>query len=111
MYSSEEIGFIFLDMTRVDFFNWNSKYLLKPIEVDPKKAINVLSDFAEEESHKIVFIHIEECDMVFVDRELLERALDKLRKKNNVYIVYSTSRIDRSYLAEWLEKYIDMKII
>jgi hypothetical protein len=110
-YSPEKLGFVFLDMTKNDFFNWKSDYLIKPVVTDPEQAIKTLLEVAELKTDKIIFIHIEECDMVFHDRDEMERAFDKLKIMKNGFLVYSTSRMDRFYLGNWMEKYIDMKII
>lgn len=110
-YSSDEIGFVFLDMTRIDFGNWPTKYLIKPIIHDSREAIDVLYELANLETSKKVFVHIEECDMVYVDRKKVEGALEKFKEKNNFHIVYSTSRIDRDYLADWINRFIDLKVV
>jgi KaiC/GvpD/RAD55 family RecA-like ATPase len=110
-YTPEELGFVLLDMTRVDFVGWDSNFLFKSVQVDPEEAIKTLDGLAKEQIEKIIFVHIEECDMAFYDRESLEKALDEIRKKKNVFIIYSTSRLDRHYLDDWLERYVDMKVV
>ncbi len=110
-YSSDEIGFVFLDMTRLDFYNWSSDYLIKPVVNNPRKAINVLHELAELKTNKKIFIHIEECDMVYVNRERVKKVFEKLKKKNNFYIIYSTSRLDRDYLSKWMKKFINLRVI
>ena len=110
-YSSSELGFVFLDNTMSDFDGWQSDYIVKSVIGWPKKAITALAEIANKESKKILFIHIEECDMVYIDRAAVENSLMKLRGMKNVYIVYSTSRMDKSYLGEWMEKFIDLKVI
>ncbi len=109
-YTPEELGFIFMDMTRVDFVDWRSpEYLIKPTIVEPDEALNVLGNVKDDS--KIIFIHIEECDMAFINRAKMEKGLDKIRKKENIFLVYSTSRIDQSYLKDWMDKYFDLNII
>lgn len=44
----EEVGFIFLDMTRVDFKSWHSPYMLFPTVVDTEEAFVTLEKLAEE---------------------------------------------------------------
>jgi DNA segregation ATPase FtsK/SpoIIIE-like protein len=110
-YSPHEIGFVFLDMTRLDFCNWSADYLIKPVVNNPRKAINVLHELAELKTNKRIFIHIEECDMVYTDRESVEKAFKKLKKQNNVYIIYSTSRLDRDYLSKWMKRFIKLRVI
>lgn len=110
-YSSDEIGFVFLDMTRVDFYNWSSDYLIKPIVNDSKKAIETLNELAELKTNKKIFVHIEECDMVYQDRKGIEHAFEKLKKRSNICIIYSTSRLDREYLSKWMQDFINLKVI
>ncbi len=110
-YSSDEIGFVFLDMTRLDFSNWSADYLIKPVVNNPKKAINVLHEMGDLETNKRIFIHIEECDMVYHDRESIENAFKKLKEKDNIYIIYSTSRLDRGYLNKWIKEFINLRVI
>ncbi len=110
-YSSDEIGFLFLDMTRVDFCQWSSDYLIRPTISDPQKAIAALHELADLETDKKIFVHIEECDMVYIDREGLESAFRKLRERENVYIVFSTSRINKEYFSNWMKDFIDLKVV
>jgi len=110
-YSKEEIGFVFLDMTRIDFFDWDSEYLIKPFVVEIKEAIKTLNELAELKSNKKIFVHIEECNMVYVDRSGFEEALEKLKRLSNICVVYSTSRIDSTYLRDWMLRFIDLKIV
>jgi hypothetical protein len=109
-HTPAEIGFLFLDMTRIDFTGWNSAYLVRPTIVDGDEALDVLNNLRDEK--RTVFVHIEECDMVHFDRAKFEKGLDKILKENkNVYVVYSTSRIDPAYLPDWMEKYVDLKAV
>lgn len=111
-YTPEELGFIFLDMTRSDFLEseWDARYLAQPIVHDIKEAFQVLESVGSDTDRKLV-IHIEECDMVYRDRARMEAALDRLKAKENVMVVYSTSRPDPVYLADWMRRYIDMKVV
>lgn len=110
-YSSDEIGFLFLDMTRVDFCQRSSDYLIRKAIVDSHEAIEALHELAELETDNKIFVHIEECNMVFADRDRLESALKKLRERKNIYIVYSTSRIDKEYFSDWMRGFIDLKVV
>ena len=109
--TSEDIGFIFMDMTQTDFTGWKSDYLFAPVITKPEDAIKVLHQLAEIKTDKKIFVHIEECDMVCIDREGVESALTKLRDHKNIYIIYSTSRLDPSYLNSWMKKFIDLKVV
>lgn len=110
-YAPEELGFIFLDMTRVDFADWDPAYLAQPIVHDIEEAFQVLENAGTPDTDRKLLIHIEECDMVYRDRARMEAALDRLKTKENVMVVYSTSRSDPTYLAEWMRRYIDMKVV
>ena len=110
-YSSNEIGFVFLDNSMVDFGDWQSDYLMKSVIGNPKEAIKTLLELSEEKVNKRVFVHIEECDMVYADRSRVESALMKIKDLKNVYIIYSTSRIDREYLGDWMKHFIDLKVV
>jgi DNA segregation ATPase FtsK/SpoIIIE-like protein len=109
-YTPAELGFVVLDMTRVSFSDWGPAYLARLVITDPDEALAVLETLKDEE--RKIFVHIEECDMVYRDRARFEKAIERIRHENkNITIVYSTSRIDPDYLADWLEKYIDMKVV
>lgn len=110
-YSSDEIGFLFLDMTRVDFCQWSSDYLIRPTISDSYKAIDALHELAELETDKKIFVHIEEANMVYADREELESAFRKIRQRKNIYIVFSTSRINKEYFSDWMKDFIDLKVV
>lgn len=122
-YSPNELGFVFLDNTMSNFDGWQSDYIVKSVIGRPKEAITALAEIANQEFKKILFIHIEECDMAYIDRAAVEASLVKLRAMKNVYVVYSTSRIDiglpssqmspdlGSYLADWIRRFIDLKVV
>jgi len=110
-YTSDEIGFVFLDMTRVDFYGWDSDYIIKPIIWKPEEAIKKLNEIANSNIDKKIFIHIEECDMAYHDREGVEKAFNKIKEKDNIYIIFSTSRPAPEYLDYWLKNYIDLKVV
>jgi hypothetical protein len=105
------MGFVLLDMTKVTSYDDFSDYLLRSVIHDPKEAISALQELAGLETTKKIFIHIEECDMVYVDRKGMESALEKIKGRDNFYITYSTSRLDRNYLSDWMKKYVNMKVV
>lgn len=110
-YSSDEIGFAIFDMTRVGFMDFPSDYLVMPIIHDATEAIKALKELADSETDKLIFIHIEECDMVYRDRKAVEDNLRKMKERKNFHIIYSTSRLDRGYLDAWMKKFIDLKVV
>jgi len=109
-YSPDEIGFVFLDMTRVDFYGWDSDHIIKPITVEVEKAVKRLNEIADSNSSKKIFVHIEECDMAYHDHEGVERAFKKIKEKENIYVIFSTSKPSPEYLESWLD-YFDLKIV
>lgn len=110
-YSPNELSFVFLDNTMANFVGWQSDHVVKSVVGRPKEAIAALGEIAQRGTEKMLFIHIEECDMVYIDRAAVEAALMKLKKTENVFIVYSTSRIDKEYLNDWMKKFIDLKVV
>ena len=90
-----EIGFIFLDMTQVDFVDSDSPYLVQPREVRVEQSLLVLEELSREApSAKQIFVHIEECNMVV---QCWERTMNALRalceKRPDVHVMYSTSKL------------------
>lgn len=109
-YTLAELGFVVLDMTQVSFSDWDPAYLARPVITDPDEALAVFETLQDDK--RMIFVHIEECDMVYRDRTRFEKAIERILHENkNITIVYSTSRIDPDYLADWLEQYIDMKVV
>jgi DNA segregation ATPase FtsK/SpoIIIE-like protein len=79
----EELGFVFMDMTRVDFILWKNPYLYQPVIITQDKAIDVLEKLANENpKKKNIFIHIEECDMFMLGRDRIENAWEKIQQSN-----------------------------
>lgn len=112
-YTPEDLGFIFLDMTRSEFLEskWDARYLVQPITYGVEEAFQALENVGTSDTDRKLVIHIEECDMVYRDRARMEAALDRLKEKGDVLVVYSTSRIDSKYLGEWMDRYVDMKVV
>lgn len=119
--SPEELGFVFLDMTRVDFSQWTSNYLYLPTIYDSKQALNAFELLGSESASrakndsmkkKSIFIHIEECDMVFQDKKRFEDTWVKIsenKDRSNIYLVFSTSRVGREVLSEKILNNTDLK--
>ena len=62
-------------MIRVEFPHWKSEYTLEYID-SPQKAMEfmeAMSDSDEIRNKKYIFLHIEECDMAYVDQERTEK--------------------------------------
>lgn len=112
--SNPDLRFLILDMTGVSYYRHpEGGRLYKPVIFDADEALDALEEVAEgyEPEEGKLAIHIEECDAVYRDRTRFEKALAKLREKPNVLIIYSTSRVDKSYLEEWLAKYVDVRFV
>lgn len=110
---SEEIGFIFLDMTRVDFCIWKSPYISK-IETDAGKAIAMLEQLAKEEASatRHTIVQIEECDIFVNFTERAENAVRVLlANRSDVTLIYSTSRPGGNALSPNLLALIDTRIV
>ena len=108
----QDIGFIFLDMTQVD--SWKSSYTMA-IETHPEKAIKLLEKLISEpiNATRHTIVHIEECDMFQSFTERAENAVRAiLKSRNDVTIVYSTSRPSPSApLRQSLLKMVDAKVV
>ena len=49
---------------------------------------------------------------MIIERARFEKGIEQILQENkNIYIVYSTSRIDTEYLGDWMKKYIDLKVV
>jgi len=121
--SPEELGFVFLDMIRVDFSDWESDYLYLPPIVDVEKGLNTLELLGNEsiqrakgksKKERAILIHIEECDMVYYDPARFKRAwlnITKHRNVNNMYLVFSTSRPSPAVLTKTILNETDLKVV
>lgn len=119
----DELGFVFMDMTQVDFAKWYSPYLYLPIIFWTEQALNALELLAKEselraqgksDNKRAIVIHIEECDMMALDSHRFEQAWLKIaeyKDKNNIYIVFSTSRPSADVFTEIIRKNTDLKVV
>jgi len=110
-YSADKLKFLFLDMTGVDYKLLDSPYLYKKTITSPELAIKELEGIANNDfsGHKLI-VHIEEADMVYHDKDRLESALFNIINKDNITVIFSTSRLDPEYLDKWLQ-YAGLRII
>lgn len=121
--SSTELGFVFMDMTQVDFAGWFSPYLYLPIILWTEQALNALEMLANEselraqgksDNKRAIVIHIEECDMMALDSHRFEQAwlsIEKHKDKGNMYIVFSTSRPSPDVFTKTILKNTDLKVV
>ncbi|MDD4110563.1 MAG: FtsK/SpoIIIE domain-containing protein [Clostridia bacterium] len=118
----EEVGFIFMDFKRIEFGEYkDSEYLLHPVIYDIQEAIVVLKNLIQkseeryagiDNSKKAIIVQIEECDIVFQAPSLLSEvwtAIDEQSSKNNIYILFSTSRPASSVITPEIIKHSALK--
>lgn len=111
--SPDEIGLIFLDMTRVDFSGLQSPYILAN-ETSMEKAVEILESLAKEKGSKShhTIIQIEECDMFANYTDRAENAVrELLANRSDITLIYSTSRPGGNALSPSLLALIDTKIV
>ncbi len=119
--SPEQITFVLIDNTHVDFTMWDLKspYLYTPTITDQDLALDVLETLAREieiinTEEKHYFIHIEECNQFANEPERMKRILNKLfdsHKDNKIHLIFSTSRPAPEIITDWLLELADLKII
>lgn len=121
--SPDDIGFVFLDMTRVNFMGWRSPYLFLP-PATGNEAMDVLEKIAEEsrlrvsgkkDATRAIFVQMEECDLFYSFPERIKKALTSIladKAKNNIYIIFSTSRPSpKDVIQDWLLELTDLKVV
>lgn len=122
--SPDELGFVFMDMTQVDFSNWpDPRYLYHPVIKTAEEGLDAFEELGQESVRRAegkssasrgIVIHIDECNMVVKDKNRFEKALLNITKhkgKNNMLVVFSTSRPSPDvFTKEMLDK-TDVKIV
>lgn len=105
-HTPDELQFILLDMTGVDFEQIREKYpdyIQEDIKFDSSKGLDVLevtAHLAEERANSsdkkpLLVLLIEECDMAAVDQEHFDSLLVRINNvasAANMKVIYSTSR-------------------
>ncbi len=111
--TSKELGFLILDMTRVEFIDWkNDPYLISPLVYKTQDAFEAFeTTLNSHDKHKLTIIHIEECDMVVEDPERFEQLWNLASKTENVLIFFSTSRPSVNVLTDSILHDTDLKIV
>lgn len=107
-----ELGFVFMDMIRVEFGKWKGPYLHTPVIFEPKEALDYLVKISDNPPRdKTIIIHIEECDMMMqTEPGKIEKAWKKIQESKNIYIIFSTSRPSSDVFTPALKKHTDMVI-
>lgn len=118
----EEVGFIIIDNTRVDFGRFPEPYLIER-NIDHGKSLEVLEKILEKTkerginkkgNHDAVFVHIEECDQFAADYEKTAAFFQQfisLKHHSNMFVTYSTSRPSTDVLPDWLLEGADLKVV
>jgi DNA segregation ATPase FtsK/SpoIIIE-like protein len=118
----EELSFVLIDNTRVDFYNFPESYLIKRCItqneamaelVNTREELNRRS-VGENANSKAIFVHIEECDQFVQDPKATEeffREFIQLKQDSNIFVVYSTSRPSENMLPTWLIDAADLKVV
>lgn len=105
-HTHDELKFILLDMTGVDFMDIRDKhpeYILEDLKFNAEEALYILERFVSTVSERVetgtkerlLVLCIEECDMAAIDQKRFDNALIKVNraaKEANVKVIYSTSR-------------------
>lgn len=112
-FTSQELGFLILDMTRVEFIDWKkSPYLLSPVIYKTHDAFEAFEmALNSHDKRKLTVIHIEECDMVIEAQERFERLWSCANSVENMLVVFSTSRPAKNVLTDRILKDTDLKIV
>lgn len=117
-----ELGFVFLDNIRVEFVSWKTKYILRLV-TDHNEGLKTMEEFAElaakrsrgeADNSQVIFMHIEECDLMAVDAHRFEVAWMKLsehKEQSNIYTVFSTSRPSIDVFTSVILNNADLKVV
>lgn len=113
-YTPNEIWFMLLDFPQVDFIDWRWEYLIHLPTYDVELSFIMLENLLEDPDRywdKKIFIHIEENELSIKDNKRFIEILQALKKNNkNVYIIYSTSRLQKENLENIIDM-MDLKVI
>lgn len=110
--SADELQFVFFDMTAVDFSNWKgSPYLKLPVIHRSDHALDAFEMILKQPSNdKLTIIHIEECDIVYENRQQFEKAWQTAYKTENIIVIFSTSRPSDEVFTDSVLNSSDLKI-
>ncbi len=113
VFYPHELGFLILDMTRVEFIDWEyDSYLISPVIYQPKDAFEAFEMALNSlDKNKLTVIHIEECDMVIENQKRFEELWKKASESINVLVVFSTSRPSKDVLTDQILRMTDLKVV
>lgn len=121
--NSKQLGFIVLDTNRVELASWESSYLIKPPIVEVDEALDEFERLGKESilraggkvsAKQAIIIHIEECNMIWANKKRFEKALVNIVKnknKNNMFLVFSSSKTGPEVFTSAIMKNADLKVI
>ena len=114
-----ELSFIFIDNTRVDFSSFASDYV-KEYTVGQEETMQELNNIQNElqsdttSKNSLLVVHIEECNQFAQEPEKMAgffAEFIKSKQNNNIIIVYSTSRPAEDAVPDWLINAADLKVV
>ena len=108
----DDVRFLFMDMTQVDFVGWKTPYLYKSTIVLAEQGLDELEKISTMDfKDSALIIHIEECSMVAYDQQRFERIWGAIHENmSNIYAVFSTSRPSSDIFTSQLKNTTDMNI-
>lgn len=121
--SPKQLGFVVLDTNRVELAGWKSQYLINPVIVEIEEALEEFEKLSEESilrtkgqvsTEQAIVIHIEECNMITADKKRFEKSLLNIVKnkdKNNMFLVFSSSKTSSQVFTPTMMKNADLKVI
>lgn len=121
-FTPNELQFILLDMTGVDFSQLresHSDYIQTDVTFDATKGLGVLeqtTELAEQRASKateepLLVLLIEECDMAATDQQRFDSLLIRINRvaaTANIKVIYSTSRPAPNVLSQALLASFDL---
>lgn len=126
-YNPEQLKYALFDLKQVEFEersgNYKPEYLLfgviKDTSVIAFARLEYLARMAEnrvrmKEDQPRVFVYVEECDLAVTDQKRFDTALIKIMenaKAANMWLIYSTSRIDKQTVSKNLIKCADALLV
>ncbi len=122
-HTSDELQFVLLDMTRVDFSYLRKEKpdYIQAYENNPEKAFEILEEMValsearakQQNAQPLLFICIEECNMAALDQARFDKlvtAINSRAKAANMKLIYSTSSPRITVVSRELQKSFDLTI-
>lgn len=106
----EELGFVFLDFTQVDYIDWESNYsFLKPTGsmVKALEYLELIVDLSNKrsqglvDSSKAIFVHFQQNDLFVNHPEETHKLLSSVKPNSNTYFIYLTANDSELSIPDW----------